>query len=109
MPIFLGAVLSFFSSVFNFLVDLVGKKLAVGTAIAAAFAAIWATFAGVTYALWNGIQYTLPGTMTGVLQLISYHIPSNFLPCASVLATALIAKKMLALQTKWVELMAASR
>ena len=90
MPLLAGLLGNAFASVVGFFAAIMGKKLAVGAALAAFLIAGWVAVQLALLAIWNGIGFAIPAAMQQPLAIVAYLLPSNMSACVGALVSALI-------------------
>ena len=108
MPVLAQILANAFSGVLSWLTVLLGRKLAVGSALAAFLVAGWVALQLALKAAADTLTLVIPTELSGPLGLLAYMLPENFGTCVSCIVTAKIGRWLWDRQREWSLAMAAS-
>lgn len=99
---------SAFAGLVGFLTAILGKKAAIGTALAAFLVAGWIALQAGIYALWLSLGWTMPAELEIPVQFVRFVLPANTALCIEIVVLAKIGRWLWDGQRDWARATAAA-
>jgi len=102
-------LLAVFTKIFEWVLMIFGKRLALTVTVGATFVAGWVGLQAAVYALWVGVGYVMPADISDLMPYIVRLLPSNLVPCFSAYVSARLLVWLWAVQSDWLRFIMAAK